>query len=487
MKRALIFISVLLISLQVFSFENFSDTKLKESYDLALVAFYKNDAAEMKKNVIAAENYVDANKGVAGEDKYMIIYARGLYETIVGRSFNASEKLQQAYDYFDKAGDSKGVNTVGMNYGRALYESYEYEKAVKVLDRVYAYFSDMKESDYGKSVISMALYYLMLSHYSLAQYQQSAQNALEVSAIDFYYYGSSSGEYMTDMAYLGSSYYKLGEYYKSTDKFSAASTYIETTSVFSAFTAGTFFQEYGTAYFKQGYYYSAGEKLKKAIDKFVKAGKSAEYQLVDTYIAYGDAQMENTDYEGAKLSYESSLKLASDKYGSTSGYAKKAESRLDSLKTREAAYKKEQKKMAAQNGCLGFRRYFSTKLSLDLLQSAGRQYWGGGLGFATMGYGVGIHYLYSFPSSGRSAGVYVPLVITKYLGNSLTLTYGFDIPSLFAKNNSDKLNTEAPYARELGLLFSFIPYVPLSAKYIWSTGGNLPQGLSLGASVRYYF
>jgi len=252
--------------------------------------------------------------------------------------------------------------------------------------------------------------------------------------------------------------------------------------LFSTSEIALMFRQFGKAYYNEESYFYAQYYLGKSLEKYKTSGVTAKNELPAVYIEYGDALSEYESIDAAREAFKDSYNSAVELFGEESDSAKKAEERLLSLKK-----KKKSSSFGNDLSCLKINRFFAVKLSVEVLQSLGKQYYGGGMGINSKGLGLSAYYYYSFPKENGTAGRYLPVYLSAALGRGISIAYGFDLISFYEKNSINAVSGESPYARELMLTFLSIPYVPLSVRYIWSSGGYLPQGLSLSAGVRYYF
>jgi len=481
--KKFIFAVIFSLSLSLLSgYENFSNISVKEQYEKGMDAYGTGDFESMRIAVENAEKIIKDAGLDNSEDGNMVSVLSGIYESAKFRYSNAYDYLKKGYEYFTSKNDSQGVAASGIYYGEACMRTARHNNAIEALKKSYAFYKmpeNYKNADYR---ISAILYNISLSYYSTKNYDEAIKAGEELTALDQKIYGSSSEEYKIDMLYLASSYYETGKYMESVESFAQVSSFLDTTKAISTLQTVLMFRQFGMAYYNEESYFYAQYYLGKSIEKYKSAGVNAKNNLPSIYIEYGDALSEYESFDAAREAYQNAYNSAVELYGDESDSARDAENRLLSLK-------KKKKNSSDVNGlsCLKMNRVAAIKLSVELLQSLGKQYYGGGAGISSRGLGLSAYYYYSFPKENGTAGRYMPVYLSASLGRGLAIAYGFDLMSILTKSSINAVSGESPYAREIMLTFSAIPYVPLSLRYIWSSGGYLPQGLSLSAGVRYYF
>jgi hypothetical protein len=120
---------------------------------------------------------------------------------------------------------------------------------------------------------------------------------------------------------------------------------------------------------------------------------------------------------------------------------------------------------------------------IDVIQSIGRTYFGGALGYISNSAGFAVGYYYSPAPQNGTAGSYIPIYsISK--SKSIDIGIGLDLRSIFARSGGVNKSSPSRYAYELLLNYHPIAFLSIGARYFWSTGGYLPKGLSLSVGLQ---
>ncbi|MBS4015114.1 MAG: hypothetical protein KGZ86_01570 [Candidatus Latescibacteria bacterium] len=122
-------------------------------------------------------------------------------------------------------------------------------------------------------------------------------------------------------------------------------------------------------------------------------------------------------------------------------------------------------------------------IGADAIQSIGRTYWGGVVGYVTNNTGFAVGYYYSPATENGTKGSYIPLYSISTT-NSLDIGFGVDLRSIFNRSVGANKSSPARYAYELMINYHPIKFVSIGARYFWSAGGYFPKGLSLSLGLQ---
>jgi hypothetical protein len=125
----------------------------------------------------------------------------------------------------------------------------------------------------------------------------------------------------------------------------------------------------------------------------------------------------------------------------------------------------------------------SGHIGVDAIQSVGRRYYGGTLGYFSNSTGFSVGYYYSPIVDNGTRGTYIPIYsINK--SRWFDLGFGLDLRSIFTRSGGANKSAPARYAYELLVNLHPISFLSIGARYFWSTGGYFPKGVSLSIGLQ---
>ena len=438
---------------------------------------------------------------------------------LVGIAYKNTKNYSKAEEFYKKAiklyrddlGKTLSGAIVEKNLGLMYADMAEYSKMITSLKNAAPAIEE--ENDYGtyNSDLSLLYYWLGYGYNQTFSYDSAIVYANKAITLDTKVSGKYSSEVGGDYVVLGNAYSNKYDSENAKKYFREALSILEYVDDYEdeLFELGVAYNDYGVFFVNNYENDSAIYYYRKAVNVFENSYDDGE--AGNSYNNMGYAYSYKYSYEEAKKYFEKAYNLYKDEYGEYDSRTIEAKKNFDEMKAKTSTstntYQQNntydsdddddyvytpKKKSCMSNfeGCLDIfdeigDKNFSILFAADYMQSAGKYYVGGGLGYFSMGSGLSIYYYWSPTPFEGTSPKYIPLVYSfGFSGFSYDLS--LDIPSLFDNSYSKNKSASKPYAFGFGAGVKLLNFVQVKCQYIWGPGGYLPRGLSLNAGIEFF-
>ncbi|MEO0234094.1 MAG: tetratricopeptide repeat protein [candidate division WOR-3 bacterium] len=481
--KNLIFIVLILVSINIFSLSDLTETEKSILVLDSLTFFYLK----------SYDDIIEVLEPTISDEYLFSIYSENFkFGALfyVGASYFEKENYEKAKKYLKQAKQYEDGSSFLISHyyyylgnleesDKNYYQALDYYKKSK---KYFYQFDDQNER------ISFVLFYIgQIYLYNVNNYDSAIvyfENSLEFDK------KMLSKTYKKDprkeFDFLAYDYSRLGESYFYNKSYEKAKK-----NLFSAMQIGEKFpQEYSfnafnyyliaRVFYGQYNYDSALVYFKKSLDNYKSI--DSKKNVINLYDWLGLTYEQKYDKKQARESYYQAYINAKDFYGEYNDLTKKLKEKYEELSGSSSSYSYQDYSSSS-----GFRiKDEGFFVNLDYMRSVGRNYFGGGLGVLEEGGGVYIGYYFSPAKEGETFGKYLPIVMLSGY-QSFSLEFSCDLISLFDFSNMVNKSMSKPRCFGFGFSFGLLKFLNVKTQYFWSGGGGYsPKGLSINCGFRFF-